>query len=106
MDASALIMDDARVENVRAMIDFTLDYGTYSQSATAPGSIEEITRVPRPAPQGIPSPLQRRLPGVLVPWEEKKAELPQIQGDEALARRTWERVDSLGYTFCWVSLTW
>jgi hypothetical protein len=106
MDASALIMDDARVENVQAMIDFTLDYGTYSQSTTAPRNIEEITCVPRPAPQGILHARPQRNPGVLVPWAEKKAELPPIQGDEALARRTWERVDSLGYTFCWVSLTW
>jgi hypothetical protein len=106
MDASALIMDDARVENVKALIDFTLDYGTYSQSSSAPRSIEEITGIPRPAPQGIPSGRHGRRPGVLVPWEEKKAELPLLQGDEGLARRTWERVDSLGYTFCWVSLTW
>jgi methoxylated aromatic compound---corrinoid protein Co-methyltransferase len=106
MDASALIMDDARVENVEAMIDFTLDYGTYSQSTTAPRSIEEITRVPRPAAQGIPSGQQGRGLGVCVPWEEKRAELQPIQGDETLARRTWERVDRLGYTFCWVSLTW
>ena len=106
MDASALIMDDARVENVEAMIDFTLDYGTYSQSSSAPGNIEEITRGVRPVPQGIPSPTQKRRPGVCVPWEDKKLELPPFQGDEALARRTWERIDSLGYTFCWVSLTW
>jgi len=106
MDASALIMDDARVENVEAMIDFTLDYGTYSQSSSAPGNIEEITRGVRPVPQGIPSPTQKRKPGVCVPWEDKKLELPPFQGDEALARRTWERIDSLGYTFCWVSLTW
>lgn len=106
MDASALIMDDARVENVEAMIDFTLDYGTYSQSASAPGTLQEITRVARPVPRDIPSPVQKRRPGVCVPWEEKKAELPAFQGDEALARRTWERVDGLGYGFCWVSLTW
>jgi hypothetical protein len=106
MDASALIMDDARVENVQAMIDFTLDYGTYSQSATAPRSLEEITRVPRSASAGMPQGRPGRKPGVLVPWSEKKAELPPFQGDEAPARRTWERVDSLGYTFCWVSLTW
>ena len=106
MDASALIMDDARVENVEAMIDFTLDYGTYSQASSAPGNIEEITRGVRPVPQGIPSPTQKRRPGVCVPWEDKKLELPPFQGDEALARRTWERIDSLGYTFCWVSLTW
>jgi methoxylated aromatic compound---corrinoid protein Co-methyltransferase len=94
------------VENVQAMIDFTLDYGTYSQSSNAPKSIEEIPPVDRPAQDGIPSPEQKRRIGVCVPWEEKKTELPPFQADEAVARRAWERVDSLGYTFCWVSLTW
>jgi hypothetical protein len=106
MDAGALLMDDARVENVQAMIDFTLDYGTYSQSSNAPASIEEIPGVDRPAQNGIQSPEQTRRVGVCVPWEDKKSELPPFQGDEAIARRAWERVDSLGYTFCWVSLTW
>jgi hypothetical protein len=42
-----------------------------------------------------------RKPGVCVPWDEKKAELRQITGDEQLARRIWEQVDSLGYTYIW-----
>jgi hypothetical protein len=107
MDASALIMDDARVENVKAMIDFTLDYGTYSQARTASASsLEDIKRVARSQPKGISAPEQKRKPGVCVPWEEKKADLPEIQGDERLAQSAWEKVDSLGYAFLWVNLTW
>jgi hypothetical protein len=107
MDASALIMDDARVENVEAMIDFTLEYGTYSQAgaALAP-DLEDIKRVNRPEPKGIPIPEQKRKPGVCVPWEDKKADLPEIQGDERVVQRAWEKVDGLGYAFLWVNLTW
>lgn len=43
----------------------------------------------------------KRLPGVCVPWEEKRAELPPISGDEALVKRVWEDVDSLGYVYIW-----
>jgi hypothetical protein len=107
MDASALIMDDARVENVKAMIDFTLDYGTYSQAGTALApNLEEIKRAVRPQPKGIPLPEQKRKPGVCVPWDEKKTDLPEIQGDERTAQSAWEKVDSLGYAFLWVNLTW
>lgn len=33
MDASAIIQNDAKVENVRALTDFTREYGVYSRSA-------------------------------------------------------------------------
>jgi hypothetical protein len=44
---------------------------------------------------------QKKKPGVCIPWEQKKAELPRITGDEKLVRRVWEEVDSLGYTYIW-----
>ncbi|MCO6453398.1 MAG: hypothetical protein J5I90_21630 [Caldilineales bacterium] len=106
MDACALIMDDAKIENVQAMIDFTLDYGVYSQSGPSFASLGEIKRIDRPAPKGIPTPPQKRDPGVVVSWAQKKAELPAFQGDESIARQTWEMVDGMGYGFCWVNLTW
>lgn len=106
MDASALIMNDAIVENVKAMIDFTLDYGTYSQSGSSSKSLEEIKNVSRPAPTGLKYPEQKRKPGVCIPWEEKREELPEFQGEEALAHKVWENVDGMGYGYCWVNLTW
>ena len=106
MDASALIMDDAKVENVRAMIDFTLDYGTYSQSETPAPELERMKKVQRPAPKGIRAPQQKRPLGVCVPWSQMKVDLPPITGREELARGVWEKVDRLGYSFCWTNLTW
>jgi hypothetical protein len=40
-----------------------------------------------------------RPPGVCIPWEEKKAELPPIQGDAGIVKRIWEEIDTFGFTF-------
>jgi len=42
-----------------------------------------------------------RKPGVCIPWEEKLREIPEISGDPALAKKIWEDVDGLGYTYIW-----
>ena len=54
----------------------------------------------------VPFVQQARKAGVCVPWDEKKADLPELQGDERIAQRAWETVDRLGYAFLWVNLTW
>jgi len=42
-----------------------------------------------------------RPPGVCVPWEEKKKELPPIVSDEQLVKRIWEENDGLAYVYIW-----
>ncbi|RMF91868.1 MAG: hypothetical protein D6741_15605 [Planctomycetota bacterium] len=42
-----------------------------------------------------------RKPGVCLPWEERKAELPPIESDEPLVQRIWEEVDEFGYMYIW-----
>ncbi len=49
-------------------------------------------------PEPTPAP---RAPGVCIPWEEKIEELPAIPGDELLARKVWEDIDGLAYTYIW-----
>jgi hypothetical protein len=107
MDASALIMNDAEIDNILAMIEFTRDYGTYSQSSMPSSNKEEIKKVSRPIPTTkVQFKEQKRKPGVCIPWEEKRKELPNIVEKEELAQKAWEEVDSMGYGFCWVNLTW
>ncbi len=102
-DASAIMQNDTSVENIAAMTDFLRDYGTYSSSPDpAPGRPAappalEIREAGIPAPKGVP-------PGVCVPWEQRKKELPPIQGEEALFRRIWEENESLAHTFIWQCL--
>ena len=43
-------------------------------------------------------------PGVCIPWEQKRQELPRIVGDEEIVKRVWEEVDSLGYLYIWQCL--
>ena len=42
-----------------------------------------------------------RKPGVCVPWEEKRKELPDNITNEELVRKVWEDVDALGYMYIW-----
>lgn len=102
MDASAIVQNDATVENIHAMTDFTREYGVYSQSAGAP----QVTAAQPPfPPDKLPAiPAGRVAPGVCIPWEEKRAELPGITGDAALVRRIWEANDAWAYTYAWQCL--
>jgi hypothetical protein len=45
--------------------------------------------------------IANREPGVCIPWEEKKAELPDLTGDPAIVREIWEEVDGLAYVYVW-----
>ncbi len=102
MDASAIIQNDAKVENVRAMTDFTREYGVYDSSGpvgTGPGAAGSAhpggaARVPEARGP-------KAKPGVCIPWEEKAGELPEISGDRELVRRVWEQIDELAYTYIW-----
>ena len=103
MDASAIVQNDAQIENVRAMTEVTREYGVYP-GVSLPGG--------PPVPVGTPDParaaaLEREFgvetpaPGVCFPWAAKREELPAIMGDEAIVRRVWEDIDAFGYTYIW-----
>lgn len=97
MDASAIMQNDATVENVRAMTDFTREYGVYSpQPCAGAPPPPPCERIPAPPiPQGkVPA-------GACLPWDMKLKELPAISGDPALCRRIWQDVDSLAYYYIW-----
>lgn len=100
MDASAIVQNDARVENVRAMIDFTRDHGNYGGQPVAEP----------PTPPAISTPHQAsslndwrtdRPPGTCIPWREKLAEISRIQRHEEMVERVWNDVDGLGNMFIW-----
>jgi len=97
MDASAIIQNAARVENVRAMTEFTRQHGIYGTPGPLP---------PAPGPSDGPGPLPgarptRTPPGVCIPWEEKRSELPPEVSNPDLVRRVWEDVDALAYSYIW-----
>ncbi len=88
LDASAILQNDASIENLRAMTDAAREYGVYrSPSSPAP--------FPAPAPAAWPK------ANVCLAWEEKLKELPPPSGDPALLRRVWEEIDGLAYLYIW-----
>ena len=100
LDASAIVQNAARVENMQVMTDAAREYGVYSSSSSPPPGGP-------PRASGIDNPDWARssvAPGVCVPWEQKKTELPAISGDEALVKTIWENVDALGNMYIWQCL--
>ncbi len=101
MDASAIVQNDATVENMRAMTEFTREYGVYSADGTCEDPaypLEDPARVTglanTPAPRKTPA-------GVCIPWAEKRKEISEIKGDEAIVERVWNDIEGLAYTYIW-----
>ncbi len=105
MDASALIMDDAKTENVKEMIDFTLNYSGYSKTPKVK-DLNELKNVSRPLAGQYSFQQFKRPPGTCIPWSEKRNDFTKFIEDENIVRRMWEKIDSQGYSFCWTNLTW
>lgn len=102
MDASAIIQNDAKPENVKAMTDFTRGYGVYGTGHMSSPQARQ-PRVAEHTPISMPEQIRapRIRPGVCIPWEEKLRELPEINGNPELVQRVWEDVDALAYTYIW-----
>lgn len=103
MDASAILQNDADVENIRAMTEVTREYGVYSTASTG---TPPASSSPPPAdvPSGIDHPDRARsrvAPGVCVPWEQKRAELPEITGDVEIVKSIWSQLDGLANMYVW-----
>ena len=43
----------------------------------------------------------KRAPGVCIPWEEKRKELPPDIQNEELIKQVWESNDALAYLYIW-----
>jgi uroporphyrinogen-III decarboxylase len=101
MDAGAIIQNDARDENMRALTDFTREYGVYS-SASSAAIIPPPPR--RPAPQPTPAFLQGDSAsgrGQCVSWRQRRQGMTPLPGDEALVEKVWDDIDSLANMFIW-----
>jgi len=106
VDAGAIMQDDTRVENLKALTDFTREYGVYSSgSAAGAGSHTQVMPAPGTIFEEGYGMLDRlalaRKVGVCVPWEEKRLEFPEILGNEDLVARVWTEIEGLGNMFIW-----
>jgi len=101
MDASAIVQNDAKPECIQAMVDTTREYGEYSS-----GSVTEVPELDysNSVAGTLDNPewtKSRVAPGVCVPFEEYKAGLPPISGDEALVKQIWANVDGMANMYAW-----
>jgi hypothetical protein len=39
--------------------------------------------------------------GICESWQQKRHEVPTIQGDEAIVQKIWEDIEGLGNMFIW-----
>ena len=111
MDASAIVQNDAKVENIRALTDFTREYGVYDGGSGGPADAGNETAVKEGQAtenSGASMPGARESltpPGVCVPWETRLKELPESfgtsGGDPDLVKRIWEENDFFGYLYIW-----
>jgi hypothetical protein len=100
MDASAIVQDDATLQNVQAMIEFTREYGNYGSEPIAEP----------PAPPAAECSGQRVAmtewhtacpPGTCIPWSEKRTEILKIERHQDMVERIWSDVDGLANMFIW-----
>ena len=100
MDASAIMQNDATLENIRAMTDATLEYGVYRSPSSPSSKTEPIPAGDTPGlPAWVTAP--NAPPGVCIPWQEKATEIPAIPGDPALVERVWNDIEGLAYLYIW-----
>jgi uroporphyrinogen-III decarboxylase len=107
MDASAIMQDDTSIENMKALTDFTREYGIYSSAANSgppvilrPCDGQESANMPPVAPitaAGI-------TPGSVRPWAQKRTELPAGIDNEPLLERIWSQTDANAYMFVYQCL--
>ncbi len=100
MDASAIMQNDATVENLKAMTDATREYGVYRSPSSPSAKLPPQPSAPNAGlPDWVTAPRVR--PGVCFPWEHKVKELPPISGDPGLVRSVWEENEGLAYLYIW-----
>ena len=98
MDASAIMQNDAALENLKAMTDATLEYGVY-RSVSSPSPVTPVNGATPGLPEWVTQP--RVQPGTCFAWEDKLKDLAPVCGDGELARRVWKDIDGLAYLYIW-----
>jgi hypothetical protein len=109
IDASAIMQDDTKIENLRALTEFTREYGVYSSSDNQMrnSNIPPSPSIKSNLMENSMDALQHESkiePGICIPWSEKLKEIPNISGDEELVKQIWEDIEGFGNMFIWQCL--
>ena len=105
MDASAIMQNDTKVENMKAMVEAKREFGIYEDPDEP---LEELVVRPNSGyqPQTVIPPATGRPAGTCVSWQEHLQDLQceKVQGCPELAERVWNMVDANGVTYIWQML--
>ncbi|MGQ9634612.1 MAG: uroporphyrinogen decarboxylase family protein [Bryobacteraceae bacterium] len=97
LDAGAIMQNDVRIENLRAMTNSAKEFGVY-RSPSSPSA-----ELPQPlaasATAAPPWPLPPVPPGVCIPFPETLQKA--VRGDPALVRKVWDEVEGFAYLYIW-----
>lgn len=85
VDASAIMQNDAAIENVRAMTDAAIEFGAYR----SPSSAATPVRITSGAPEWVAN-------SVCNAYVDRP-----IPGNSEIVRRIWDENESLAYLFIW-----
>ncbi len=97
LDASAILQNDATIENLRAMTGAAAEYGVY-RSPSSPS--RSTASVPQAAPGNAPSWGTLKVPpGVCLPFD--RAGIGPICGNRELVGRVWDEVEGFAYLYIW-----
>lgn len=102
LDASAIMQNEVRPENVRTMTEAAREFGAYDDPTPGWDSLgppADGATPPPPAPELAQPP--RIPPGICQPWETQATESPPITGDPELVRRIWNEIEGYAHMFIW-----
>jgi uroporphyrinogen-III decarboxylase len=107
MDASAIIQNDATIENMKNLTNFTREYGVYSSGSSKLVELNEPL-VPNSSFAnnfGMKEQLDStKNLGVCTSWDKKRGSLGEISGNEALIKNIWDDIEGFGNMFIWQCL--
>ncbi len=83
---------DTRPEIYRALIDAIIEFGTYDSGIEPKPKIVDLSPT---------RPKELTNHSMVTPWETRRAEMGEIQGDEDLICKTWETLEKMAYSWIW-----
>jgi hypothetical protein len=100
MDANAIVQEDARLENIQAMIDATREFGDYGTDPQDTPPVAPAADAPYRAEPMTPWHTARP-PGACFPWAEKRLEIPHIECHDDMVEEIWNNIEGFGHMFIW-----
>lgn len=99
LDASALMLSDINPDNIKFIVDYTMEYGVYSQGHN---NVRSKTFYDVPDSVSITG----NPPNVCRPWEIESQSYRNLTGDIDLVKKSWQNIDAMAYNYLWTTVLW